>query len=238
MADWVAYTRVEGSEPTPGQTTSNIDNCCFVDRQCHTDQDWTDGYWAFQNNQCPAPAQSLTPTSSQPVSGAPAQIDNCCFVDRQCSSDQDWINGYHAYQNNQCGAPGQSPASASSQSASGRSIRTAGALVIGSAGGRSILPSTRPLPRAPSGKPFLLNMTIAVNTTGNATATRIGRRAIGQYQSNLHCALPGLISIVGDPDFVDFYAQRLDQLKNRLPQRYDYVLNGLSKIQQGTGMIS
>ena len=97
MADWVAYTRVEGSEPTPGQATSNIDNCCFVDRQCHTDQDWTDGYWAFQNNQCPVPAQSLTPTSSQPVNGAPAQIDNCCFVDRQCSSDQDWAEGYYAY---------------------------------------------------------------------------------------------------------------------------------------------
>ena len=47
------------------------------------------------------------------------------------------------------------------------------------------------------------------------------------------CALPGLISIVGEPDFIDFYAQRLDELKNRLPQRYDYVLSGLLKIEQG-----
>lgn len=35
-----------------------IDNCCFVDRQCKSEQEWVDGYWAFQNNQCI--------TSSQP----------------------------------------------------------------------------------------------------------------------------------------------------------------------------
>ena len=108
MADWVAYTRVEEGVPSQGQTASDIDNCCFVDRQCSSDQEWTDGYWAYQNGQCPAPAQSQTPTSSQPVSGVPAQIDNCCFVDRQCHTDQDWTNGYWAFQNNQCSAPGQS----------------------------------------------------------------------------------------------------------------------------------
>ena len=83
-------------------TASDIDNCCFVDRQCRTDQEWVDGYWAFQNNQCHAPA------SSQPAGGGPAQIDNCCFVDRQCSTDQEWVDGYWAFQNNQCGAPTQS----------------------------------------------------------------------------------------------------------------------------------
>ena len=114
MANWVDYSRVEncggtGSpQGTSAGTASDIDNCCFVDRQCDTDQDWTDGYWAFQNNQCSAPAQSGAPTSAQPVSEAPAQIDNCCFVDRQCSSDQDWADGYHAFQNKQCRAPGQS----------------------------------------------------------------------------------------------------------------------------------
>ena len=153
MADWVAYSRVEGGEPTPEQPTSNINNCCFVDRQCQTDQDWTDGYWAFQNNQCGAPPQTGAPTSSQPVSGAPAQIDNCCFVDRQCHSDQDWIDGYRAFQNNQCAHPG-----------------------------------------------------------------------------NPH---PG-IEIVGDADFVDYYVQRLDLLKNRLPGRYAYTISGLDRIQQET----
>ena len=71
MADWVNYTRVEDSEPprTSSPPTSsapaNIDNCCFVDRQCHTDEEWTSGYWAYQNNQCAAPAQS-------PIDAAPA----------------------------------------------------------------------------------------------------------------------------------------------------------------------
>ena len=88
-------------------SAADIDNCCFVDRQCSTDQQWIDGYWAFQNNQCPAPAQS------QPAGGAPAQIDNCCFVDRQCHSDQEWVDGYQAYQNNQCAAPAQTQSVAS-----------------------------------------------------------------------------------------------------------------------------
>ena len=56
MADWVAYTLVEdGGDQTQ---SPKIDNCCFVDRQCTTDQEWTDGYWAFQNNQCVTPAQA------------------------------------------------------------------------------------------------------------------------------------------------------------------------------------
>ena len=27
--------------------TSEVDNCCFVDRQCSTDQEWTDGFWGL-----------------------------------------------------------------------------------------------------------------------------------------------------------------------------------------------
>jgi len=34
-----------------------VDNCCFVDRHCQSDQDWDDGYWAFQNGLCAAPGQ-------------------------------------------------------------------------------------------------------------------------------------------------------------------------------------
>jgi len=33
---------------------SDIDNCCSVDRQCTTEQEWKDGYWAYQNRQCGA----------------------------------------------------------------------------------------------------------------------------------------------------------------------------------------
>ena len=106
MAGWVSHTRIADSGQTTSQPASNVlaqvDNCCFVDRQCNSDQQWTDGYYAFQNNQCAAPAQSQPQISSQPVSSSPAQVDNCCFVDRQCHSDQQWTDGYYAYQNNQC----------------------------------------------------------------------------------------------------------------------------------------
>ncbi len=85
---------------------AQVDNCCFVDRQCSSDQEWTDGYNAFQNGQCAAPAQSQSEAPAQ--THVSSQIDNCCFVDRQCNSDADWTDGYHAYQNGQCAAPAQS----------------------------------------------------------------------------------------------------------------------------------
>jgi len=101
---WMAQTR----RVQPGQPASvpNVDNCCFVDRQCNTDQEWTDGYWDFQNKQCAVPAQT-TSTSSQP-----SNIDNCCFVDRQCTTDDEWARGYQAYQNYECRqlSPGEASA--------------------------------------------------------------------------------------------------------------------------------
>ncbi len=100
MADWVDYTRVEGgSQP---QISSQIDNCCFVDRQCHSDQEWTDGYWAFQNGQCAAPVQTRTHTSAQPTGSDTPQVDNCCYLNWNCTSDDDWLAGFHAFRSNQC----------------------------------------------------------------------------------------------------------------------------------------
>lgn len=68
---WIAKTsRVRSSAPTqapstrvsqssqPSQLPSNVDNCCFVNRQCNTDDEWTRGYWAFQNNECPVSTAS------------------------------------------------------------------------------------------------------------------------------------------------------------------------------------
>jgi len=63
LAGWVPMTRVV-IEPT----SSPIDNCCFVNRQCTTDQEWIDGYWAYQNNQCPALGQPQ-------IQSQPLQID-------------------------------------------------------------------------------------------------------------------------------------------------------------------
>ena len=110
MADWVPYDRVESA-----QTPSDVNNCCFVNRQCTTDQEWTDGYWAYRRNECPAPAQSPQQTSPQPMTSTPAIVDNCCFVNRQCATEQEWTNGYWAYQRNECSAPTQSPQQTSPQ---------------------------------------------------------------------------------------------------------------------------
>ena len=108
MADWVSYTRVETSPQAPAQSPSAapVDNCCFVDRECHSDQDWTDGYWAFQNMQCAAPAPVQAPAPAQSAGGAPAQADNCCFTGWHCATDADWAAGFHAFQTNQCDHPG------------------------------------------------------------------------------------------------------------------------------------
>ncbi len=254
----------------------DIDNCCFVDRQCSSDQDWTDGYWAFQNNQCPAPApaQSSAPSSSQPVSAAPAQIDNCCFVDRQCQTDQDWTDGYHAFQNKQCQAPAQSPASTSSQpvSAAGAQVdnccfvnrqcsneleweagyyayqnnqcaapgQSAGsapgapesARIIGYTSG-SIQPSTSftRQPTLDSG-PISFGNCCEMNWQCNSDEDwNAGHSA---FQNN-QCQLPGnVISIVGDADFVDYMTTRLEELRNGMPERYHYALRALNKIQQAS----
>ena len=95
MAGWVSHSRVAETAPTQPQTTTNIDNCCFVDRQCATDQEWADGYWAFQNAQCAAPVQTQTQTqtSTQTTSTASPQVNNCCFIDRDCTTDQEWTEG-------------------------------------------------------------------------------------------------------------------------------------------------
>ena len=247
----------------------DIDNCCFVDRQCNNDQDWINGWHAFENNQCSAPAQSAAQTSSQPVSGAPAQIDNCCFVDRQCHTDQEWAAGYHAFQNNQCAAPGQSTAQTSAQPVSAPSAQVdnccfvnrqcsneleweagyyafqnnqcaAGsapgapesARIIGYTSG-SIQPSTSftRLPTLDSG-PISLSNCCEMNWQCNSDEDwQAG------YEANMRkqCQLPGsVISIVGDADFVDYMAIRLEELRNGMPERYHYALSALDKLQQAS----
>ena len=108
MAAWVSHTRVEQAAPMQTQSDVNIDNCCFVDRQCKSDQEWQDGYWAYQNGQCAAPAQAQPGKSTQPAVNQSSQIDNCCFAGWHCVSNEDWVNGYHAYQAKQCDTPAQS----------------------------------------------------------------------------------------------------------------------------------
>ena len=107
MADWVSHTRVESDTQTQTstQTASNIDNCCFVDRQCMTDHDWTDGNWAFQNNQCSAHLQTQSEISEEPVSSVAANADNCCDLGWNCTTDEQWRRGCMGFHSNQCKHP-------------------------------------------------------------------------------------------------------------------------------------
>lgn len=100
---WMAKTsRVTFSPPgIAAQPTVDIDNCCFVNRHCSTDEDWQRGFWAFQNNECPLTTQNRPPASTSQIA-LPGNIDNCCFLDRECHSDADWITGFLDYQNKQC----------------------------------------------------------------------------------------------------------------------------------------
>ncbi len=82
LADWVDYTRLDQQQASPAtestanqQQPSDIDNCCFVNRQCQSEQEWVDGYWAFQRNECPAPAQPQPGTSSAQVTGHAIRIE-------------------------------------------------------------------------------------------------------------------------------------------------------------------
>lgn len=75
LADWVDYTRLDQQQTSPapepavnGLTPSSIDNCCFVNRHCQTDQEWVDGYWAYQRNECPAqPGPAAASTNGHPL---------------------------------------------------------------------------------------------------------------------------------------------------------------------------
>ena len=69
LANWTDYSRVGETTQPVQQTSAPIDNCCFVDRQCSSEGEWTDGYWAFQHGQCPAPPQ---PAISLPI--APSEL--------------------------------------------------------------------------------------------------------------------------------------------------------------------
>ena len=119
MTNWVSHSRVAApaqAPPAAAQQPANVDNCCFVDRECHTDEEWMAGYWAYQQNTCPPPAlphidyQALSLTRT----GIPAEetgglitdlghaIDNCCDLDRECHTEAEWRDGYNAFSRLEC----------------------------------------------------------------------------------------------------------------------------------------
>lgn len=103
MADWVDYTRLEPTDFQPINVDANarpsgssigidIDNCCYLDRECTTDAEWEAGKLAFQNNLCHAD-QSLS----------------CCDRGWICTFDFDFITGKWFWRHNGfCSSPAMS----------------------------------------------------------------------------------------------------------------------------------
>ena len=197
MADWVRHTRVDGAQ------TSDVDNCCYVDRQCSANHEWTAGYWAYQNNECPVSTQPQETTTAQPEVTTSTQTDNCCFVDRQCHSDQDWINGYWAHQNNQCGAPTQTQ----SQATAPVSVTQPGQV-----------DNCCQVNRHCSSDQDWINGYFAYQNQQCLTPGQLGNR---------HDVI-----VIGGQGFIDQMEDALDVLKRNAPHWYDYTVSGLDRIVQ------
>ena len=105
LADWLDFTRIDSQPPQPSSqpstsTQPQVDNCCFVDRQCARQAEWENGYYAFQNGQCQPPARSSSHSTMSQTrqSSQLVQINNLCFTVRVCRTEKEWIAGYIAFQ--------------------------------------------------------------------------------------------------------------------------------------------
>ena len=227
MADWVSHDRVEGSQETASQPASNIDNCCFVDRQCNSDQEWVDGYWAFQNMQCAAPVQSQQQTSVASTSTSTSQIDNCCFVDRQCHNDQEWTDGYWAFQNNQCSVSAGTQSGAPASSLAPIRLSTP-----------NMTEGVKRFLANPSTDPFNNCCYMHHNT---CHSEEDWQRGAVQYQNHecVHPAplwtLPTIVGSetpVGSLRFADLVNAALDLMRNHAPEWLKYLqVSGVRQIQ-------
>ena len=81
--------------------SAQTDNCCSVDRQCATNDEWVSGYYAFRNSECGVPSQQQQAHQAR-QDQTPTHSNNCCFVGWLCDAQQEWISGYFAFQRDQC----------------------------------------------------------------------------------------------------------------------------------------
>lgn len=202
MASWLRHTRVESDAQPETAAAAAIDNCCYVNRTCTTPNDWQSGYWAFQNNECPA--QSVAPVTQTPASQSPSAVDNCCFVDRQCNTDAQWMDGYLAYQQGQCAAQ---PVAISSSS-------------------QPVAVNSSAQPASHVDNCCFLNWQCQTDTDWFA-----GFQAYQRNQCEASSPGLSLI-IEGSPDFTWRTQAGLDLLREKAPWWYAYALNGLNKIRQ------
>ena len=98
---WLAKTsRVVSTPPVragtpPVNQPANVDNCCFVNRQCNSEQQWSDGYWAYQRNECPVSHVSAPAVSSTlpPIHGSSEFIGGIAAAFNFLrNNSQEWFN--------------------------------------------------------------------------------------------------------------------------------------------------
>lgn len=98
---WLAKTsRVVSTPPVRAGTPTvnqpaNVDNCCFVNRQCNSDQQWADGFWAYQRNECPVSHVSAPAVSSTlpPIHGSSEFADGIAAAFNFLrNNSQEWFN--------------------------------------------------------------------------------------------------------------------------------------------------
>ncbi len=75
----------------PQSSEATVDNCCFIGWQCNSEDDWKQGYRAFQENQC---ERSSQPTQS-------SQQNYSCNCSKTCGQMSSCNEAY--FQLNNCG---------------------------------------------------------------------------------------------------------------------------------------
>ncbi|MCY4071101.1 MAG: SH3 domain-containing protein [Chloroflexi bacterium] len=260
MAGWVGHSRVQSPQqttsPPQNQPQSQIDNCCFVDRQCNSVQEWTDGYWAFQRGECRAPAQTQTQPQpqTQPQTSIPTQrdipddLDNCCNLDRECHSEEDWAAGWSAFRNHECmyelsqylkiPVPGAQPASGSNNCC------TAPGWICQNdehfdAGYRAYLNFKHCSPQVRS---WYMPYYRHIYTTDNCCDLGRECHTEADWQRGytdfrfFRCSidipvvsnLP--VHLQGSQDFIDYWKASFSLLKAQSPRFYDYAITGINSI--------
>ncbi|MCY4539453.1 MAG: hypothetical protein OXE52_14640 [Chloroflexi bacterium] len=227
-----------------GLASAQIDNCCFVDRQCSSNQEWTNGYWAFQNGQCVAPASSGPPANSS------APVDNCCGIDRQCSTDAEWLSGWQAYQNNQCAAPAPPQPAPPTQPVASTPATVDNCCFVDRqcstdlewmAGWHAYQNNqcAAPAPPQPQSSPAPVgnipaNVDNCCRVNRQCATERDWTNGWAAYKF-LQCRTDIPIPIDGSPTFINWMSGYLNQLRDGAPQWYHYVITGLRKIREVVG---
>ncbi len=88
-------------EANQSRVSSPVDNCCFIGWQCNTEDEWKNGYIAFQNNQCKGSSQPAQAISPQPRQSSQQQYS--CNCSKTCGQMASCREAYFQLDNCGCG---------------------------------------------------------------------------------------------------------------------------------------